>query len=87
MLVLIIDVTPPLGPAYHVAGLHHCHHRRAWLDAGRAARRRTDRVTEALGRPVFTPSAKSMFAFAILVLVLLFRPQGISASERHERSA
>ena len=26
---------------------------------------------------VFTPSAKTMFAFAILVLVLLFRPQGI----------
>jgi branched-chain amino acid transport system permease protein len=26
---------------------------------------------------LFTPSAKSMFAFAILVLVLLFRPQGI----------
>jgi branched-chain amino acid transport system permease protein len=25
----------------------------------------------------FTPSAKSMFSFAILVLVLLFRPQGI----------
>jgi branched-chain amino acid transport system permease protein len=26
---------------------------------------------------LFTPSAKSMFAFGILVLVLLFRPQGI----------
>jgi branched-chain amino acid transport system permease protein len=26
---------------------------------------------------LFTPSAKSMFAFALLVLVLLFRPQGI----------
>jgi branched-chain amino acid transport system permease protein len=34
-------------------------------------------VTEALGGLLFTPSAKSMFAFAILVLVLLFRPQGI----------
>jgi len=27
---------------------------------------------------LFTPSAKSMFAFGILVLVLLFRPQGFS---------
>jgi branched-chain amino acid transport system permease protein len=25
----------------------------------------------------FTPSAKSMFSFSLLVLVLLFRPQGI----------
>jgi branched-chain amino acid transport system permease protein len=34
-------------------------------------------VTEALAGLLFTPSIKSMFAFAILVLVLLFRPQGI----------
>ena len=34
-------------------------------------------LTEAMAGLVFTPSAKSMFAFAILVLVLLFRPQGI----------
>jgi branched-chain amino acid transport system permease protein len=34
-------------------------------------------MTEAMAGLLFTPSAKSMFAFAILVLVLLFRPQGI----------
>ena len=34
-------------------------------------------MTEALAGLLFTPSAKSMFAFAILVLVLLFRPQGL----------
>src|SRR5205823_6020738 len=34
-------------------------------------------ITEALGGLLFTPSAKSMFAFGLLVLVLLFRPQGI----------
>ena len=34
-------------------------------------------LTEAMAGLMFTPSAKSMFAFAILVLVLLFRPQGI----------
>jgi branched-chain amino acid transport system permease protein len=34
-------------------------------------------LTEAMAGLFFTPSAKSMFAFAILVLVLLFRPQGI----------
>ena len=34
-------------------------------------------VLELTAGLLFTPSAKSMFAFAILVLVLLFRPQGI----------
>src|SRR5881396_1415903 len=34
-------------------------------------------LTEAMAGLLYTPSAKSMFAFAILVLVLLFRPQGI----------
>ena len=33
--------------------------------------------TEAMAGLIFTPSTKSMFGFAILVLVLLFRPQGI----------
>ena len=33
--------------------------------------------TEAMAGLFFTPSAKSMFSFALLVLVLLFRPQGI----------
>ena len=39
-------------------------------------------VTEALAGLLFTPSAKSMFVFAILVLVLLFRPQGILGRAR-----
>jgi len=34
-------------------------------------------LTEAMAGLFVTPSAKSMFAYAILVLVLLFRPQGI----------
>ena len=34
-------------------------------------------LTEALAGLVFPASLKSMFAFAILVVVLLFRPQGI----------
>jgi branched-chain amino acid transport system permease protein len=34
-------------------------------------------VSEALAGFYFTPSAKSMFTFALLVLVLLFRPQGL----------
>src|SRR5262249_32028478 len=34
-------------------------------------------LTEALAGLIFTPSAKSMFSFGLLALVLLFRPQGI----------
>ena len=34
-------------------------------------------VSEALAGAMFDPSAKSMFTFALLILVLLFRPQGL----------
>jgi branched-chain amino acid transport system permease protein len=34
-------------------------------------------VIAALAGLFYTPSAKGMFVFAILVLVLLFRPQGL----------
>jgi branched-chain amino acid transport system permease protein len=34
-------------------------------------------VSEALAGAAFDPSAKSMFTFALLILVLLFRPQGL----------
>ena len=50
MLVLIVDVTPSLGPAYTLARLRHRHHRRPRLDAGRAHRRRADRADRGDGR-------------------------------------
>ena len=34
-------------------------------------------VSEALAGLFIAPSAKSMFSFALLILVLLFRPQGL----------
>jgi branched-chain amino acid transport system permease protein len=77
MLVLLIDVTPALGPAFTllafiiviVGGLGSM--------PGALLGGVLIGLTEALAGLLFTPSAKSMFAFAILVLVLLFRPQGI----------
>ena len=77
ILVLIIDVTPPLGPAFTllafiiviVGGLGSM--------PGALLGGVLIGVTEAMAGLLFTPSAKSMFAFAILVLVLLFRPEGI----------
>lgn len=77
MLVLIIDVTPALGPAFTllafiiviVGGLGSM--------PGALLGGVLIGMTEAMAGLLFSPSAKSMFAFAILVLVLLFRPQGI----------
>ena len=50
MLALIVDVTPALGPAYTLTRVRHSDHRRSWLDAGRAARRHSDRVDRGDGR-------------------------------------
>jgi branched-chain amino acid transport system permease protein len=77
IIVLIVDVTPPLGPALTllafviviVGGLGSM--------PGALLGGILIGLTEAMAGLFFTPSAKSMFAFAILVLVLLFRPQGI----------
>jgi branched-chain amino acid transport system permease protein len=77
MLVIIIDVTPALGPAYTllafviviVGGLGSM--------SGALLGGVLIGLTEAMAGLLFSPSAKSMFAFGILVLVLLFRPQGI----------
>jgi branched-chain amino acid transport system permease protein len=38
-------------------------------------------VSEALAGLFITPSAKSMFSFALLIVVLLFRPQGLLGSK------
>jgi branched-chain amino acid transport system permease protein len=34
-------------------------------------------VSEALAGLLFAPSAKSMFSFALLIIVLLLRPRGL----------
>jgi branched-chain amino acid transport system permease protein len=77
MLTLIVDTTPMVGPAYTllafviviVGGLGSM--------PGALIGGVLIGLTEAMAGLLFTPSAKSMFAFGVLVLVLLFRPQGI----------
>jgi branched-chain amino acid transport system permease protein len=77
IIVLIVDVTPPLGPAYTllafiiviVGGLGSM--------PGALLGGVLIGLTEALGGLFITPSAKSMLSYGVLVLVLLFRPQGI----------
>ena len=77
MMVLLVDVTPVLGPAYTllafviviVGGLGSM--------AGALLGGVLIGVSESLAGILIQPSAKSMFSFALLILVLLFRPQGL----------
>lgn len=77
MMAVLVDVTPPLGPAYTLLAFVIVITGGLGSMPGALLGGLLIGVTEALGGLFFTPSAKSMFAFALLVLVLLFRPQGI----------
>ena len=77
MLVLLVDVTPSLGPALTLLAFIIVITGGLGSMPGALIGGVLIGVTEALAGLLFTPSAKSMFAFTILVLVLLFRPQGI----------
>ena len=81
MLVLIVDVTPALGPAYTLLAFVIVITGGLGSMPGALVGGVLIGLTEAMAGLLFTPSAKSMFAFAILVLVLLFRPQGILGKE------
>ncbi len=77
MMSLLVDVTPVLGPGYTllafviviVGGLGSM--------GGALLGGVLIGVSEALAGLFIAPSAKSMFSFALLILVLLFRPQGL----------
>ena len=77
MMTLLVDVTPPLGPAYTLLAFVIVITGGLGSMMGALVGGVLIGVTEALGGLLFTPSAKSMFAFGLLVLILLFRPQGI----------
>jgi branched-chain amino acid transport system permease protein len=77
MLSLVIDVTPALGPAYTLLAFVIVITGGLGSMPGALLGGVLIGLTEALAGLIYTPSAKSMFAFGLLVLVLLFRPQGI----------
>ena len=77
MLMVVTDVTPAIGPAYTLLAFVIVITGGLGSMPGALLGGLLIGATEALGGVLFTPSAKSMFAFALLVLVLLFRPQGI----------
>jgi branched-chain amino acid transport system permease protein len=76
-MVVLVDVTPGLGPYYTllafviviVGGLGSM--------AGALLGGVLIGVSEALAGLLIVPSAKSMFSFGLLILVLLLRPQGL----------
>jgi branched-chain amino acid transport system permease protein len=77
MMTLIVDVTPMIGPTYTLLAFVIVITGGMGSMAGALLGGVLIGLTEALAGLVFTPSTKSMFAFGILVVVLLFRPQGI----------
>jgi branched-chain amino acid transport system permease protein len=77
MLVLLADVTPALGPALTLLAFIIVITGGLGSMPGAVLGGVLIGVTEAMAGLFFTPSAKSMFSFALLVVVLLFRPQGI----------
>ena len=77
MLVLLIDVTPALGPAYTLLAFIIVITGGLGSMPGALVGGVLIGLTEALAGLLFTPSAKSMFSFGLLVLVLLLRPQGL----------
>jgi branched-chain amino acid transport system permease protein len=82
MLVLLFDVTPALGPAYTLLAFIIVITGGLGSMPGALIGGVLIGLTEALAGLFFTPSAKSMFSFGLLVLVLLFRPQGIMGKRR-----
>ena len=77
MLLLIFDVTPAVGASYTLLAFVIVITGGLGSMPGALIGGVLIGLTEAMAGLLFSPSAKSMFSFALLVLVLLFRPQGI----------
>jgi branched-chain amino acid transport system permease protein len=77
MLILLFDVTPAAGPAFTLLAFIIVITGGLGSMPGALLGGVLIGLTEAMAGLLFTPSAKSMFSFGLLVLVLLFRPQGI----------
>jgi branched-chain amino acid transport system permease protein len=77
MLLLLVDVTPVQGPGYTLLAFIIVIVGGMGSLTGALLSGLIIGMSEALAGLLFVPSAKSMAAFAILVLVLLFRPEGL----------
>lgn len=77
LMVLLVDVTPLLGPAYTLLAFVIVIVGGLGTMGGALLGGVLIGTSEALAGLFITPSAKSMVSFALLILVLLFRPQGL----------
>ena len=81
MMILLVDVTPGSGPAYTllafviviVGGLGSM--------SGALMGGVLIGISEAFGGLFIAPSAKSMISFALMIIVLIFRPRGLIADK------
>ncbi len=82
MMILLVDLTPSIGPGYRllafviviVGGLGSMN--------GALVGGVLIGLSEALAGMFILPSAKSMFSFALLIVVLLLRPRGLIGGQR-----
>ena len=77
MLTLLVDLTPPLGPAYTLLAFVIVIVGGMGSMTGALLGGVLIGVSEAVAGLFIVPSAKSMVSFALLIIVLLIRPQGI----------
>ena len=77
LLTLLVDVTPSSGPAYTLLAFVIVIIGGLGSMVGALAGGVLIGVSESVAGLLITPSAKSMVSFALLILVLAFRPQGL----------
>lgn len=77
LMSLLVDVTPGLGPAYTLLAFVIVIIGGLGSMIGALAGGVLIGVSESVAGLLITPSAKSMLSFALLILVLAFRPQGL----------
>jgi branched-chain amino acid transport system permease protein len=77
LLTLLVDVTPTSGPAYTLLAFVIVIIGGLGSMIGALAGGVLIGVSESVAGLLITPSAKSMLSFALLILVLAFRPQGL----------
>jgi branched-chain amino acid transport system permease protein len=80
LLSLLVDVTPTSGPAYTLLAFVIVIIGGLGSMVGALAGGLLIGVSESVAGLLITPSAKSMLSFALLILVLAFRPQGLFGS-------
>jgi len=77
MMTLLVEVTPSVGPGYTLLGFVIVIVGGLGSMGGALLGGVLIGVSEALAGLFIDPSAKSMFSFGLLILVLLLRPQGL----------